>query len=224
MKPIRVLVVDDQAIVRDGLVTILDLADDIEVVGQASEGSGVPELAAATRPDVVLMDLRMPGVDGVQATARLTQTMPGTRVVVLTTHDDDASITAALGAGALGYLTKDASRAALLAAVRSAAADQAVLGAELGARLLARVAASIPAPADDREPGSRTSPSGIRARFPALTPREAEVLALIARGLPNPRIAAELFVTTSTVKTYVNAIFAKLGVATRAEAVTVVLS
>lgn len=210
---IRVLVADDQAIVRDGLVTVLDLSDDVEVVAQAVDGQEAVRLAAETSPDVVLMDLRMPVLDGAGATARILAERPGTRVLVLTTFADDASIAAALRAGAIGYLTKDAGRRELLAAVRAAAEGQAVFDAQVGARLIAGFAA--PAPATDA--------AGLRTRFPELTAREAEVLARLATGAANPEIAAALFVSTATVKSYVNTIFAKLGVTTRPQAITRVL-
>jgi len=216
---IRVLVVDDQAIVRDGLVTVLGLADDVEVVGEAADGEEAVRLAHDTVPDVVLMDLRMPVLDGADATARIVATLPDIRVVVLTTYADDASIARALAAGALGYLTKDAGRQELLAAVRAAASGQAVFDAAVSARLLARFSAAV---ATDTA-ADPLDPTVLRSRFGALTSREAEVLALIAKGRTNPEIAAQLFVGVSTVKTYVNAIFAKLGVTRRAEAVALVL-
>ncbi|MBW4042041.1 MAG: response regulator transcription factor [Acidobacteria bacterium] len=210
---IRVLVADDQAIVRDGLVTVLGLSDDVEVVGQAADGAEAARLATDLAPDVVLMDLRMPVLDGAGATARILAERPGTRVLVLTTFADDASIAAALRAGAVGYLTKDAGRRELLSAVRAAAEGQAVFGAAVGARLVAGFAAPPPA----------TDATGLRSRFPTLTPREAEVLALLARGAANPEIAGALFVSTTTVKSYVTTILAKLGVTTRAQAIALVL-
>ncbi|MBO9055996.1 response regulator transcription factor [Curtobacterium flaccumfaciens pv. flaccumfaciens] len=230
---IRVLVVDDQAIVRDGLVTVLSLVPDLQVVGQAADGAEA--IAAVDRhvPDVVLMDLRMPGVDGPTATARIVAEHPGVAVLVLTTYADDDSITTALRAGARGYLTKDAGRAEIATAVRAVAAGQSTFDATVGARLVARLAggagagagvaagsaAPAPAPASpDPDPG----PS-LGARFPELTPREVDVLERIADGRTNPQIAAELFLTVPTVKSYVNQVFAKLGVRTRAEAVARVL-
>ena len=208
---IRVLVADDQAIVRDGLVTVLDLSDEVEVVGEAADGAEAVRLAVERSPDVVLMDLRMPVLDGAGATARILEERPATRVLVLTTFADDASIAAALRAGAIGYLTKDAGRQEVLAAIRSAAAGQAVFDPAIGARLVAGFAPPAP-PADD-----------LRARFPALTPREADVLALVAAGSANPQIAAALFLSTATVKSYVTTILAKLDVPTRAQAIALVL-
>ncbi|MBO9042913.1 response regulator transcription factor [Curtobacterium flaccumfaciens] len=230
---IRVLVVDDQAIVRDGLVTVLSLVPDLQVVGQAADGAEA--IAAVDRhvPDVVLMDLRMPGVDGPTATARIVAEHPGVAVLVLTTYADDDSITTALRAGARGYLTKDAGRAEIATAVRAVAAGQSTFDATVGARLVARLAggagaragdgvaagsAALAPASPDPDPGS-----SLGARFPELTPREVDVLERIADGRTNPQIAAELFLTVPTVKSYVNQVFAKLGVRTRAEAVARVL-
>jgi DNA-binding NarL/FixJ family response regulator len=211
---IRVLVADDQAIVRDGLVTVLDLSDEVEVVGEAADGAEAVRLAVELRPDVVLMDLRMPVLDGAGATARIVAGAPGTRVLVLTTFADDASVAAALRAGAIGYLTKDAGRRELLSAVRAAAEGQAVFDAGVGARLAAGFA----------PPPSGTEAGALRVRFPELTAREADVLALVARGAATPEIAAELFLSTATVKSYVTTILAKLGAASRAQAIALVLA
>jgi len=203
---IRVLVADDQAIVREGLVTVLDLQPDIDVVASATDGREAVALAVQRHPDVVLMDLRMPGMDGVAATARLAVDAPDAAVLVLTTFADDASIVAALRAGAKGYLTKDAGRAELVAAVRAVARGQTTFDAEVGAKLIGALAASAP-------------PVGLAERFPQLTPREIEVLSLAVDGLSNAEIAGRLFIGVSTVKTHINAIFAKLGVADRAAAI-----
>ncbi|MFJ7288817.1 response regulator [Curtobacterium sp. NPDC098951] len=220
---IRVLVVDDQAIVRDGLVTVLSLVDDLEVVGQASDGAEALDQVARHAPDVVLMDLRMPGVDGPAATARITAEHPGVAVLVLTTFADDASILTALHAGARGYLTKDAGRAEIATAIRAVASGQSTFDAAVGARLVAQLAGGGSLAASPG-PGPASSPdAGLRDRFPALTPREADVLERIAEGRSNPQIAAELFLTVPTVKSYVNQVFTKLGVRTRAEAVARVL-
>ncbi|QVG65910.1 response regulator transcription factor [Curtobacterium flaccumfaciens pv. flaccumfaciens] len=224
---IRVLVVDDQAIVRDGLVTVLSLVPDLQVVGQAADGAEA--IAAVDRhvPDVVLMDLRMPGVDGPTATARIVAEHPGVAVLVLTTYADDDSITTALRAGARGYLTKDAGRAEIATAVRAVAAGQATFDATVGARLVARLAGGAGAgagvAAGSEAPASPDPGPSLGARFPELTPREVDVLERIADGRTNPQIAAELFLTVPTVKSYVNQVFAKLGVRTRAEAVARVL-
>lgn len=210
---IRVLVADDQAIVRDGLVTVLDLLPDVSVVGQAANGEQACRLVAELGVDVVLMDLRMPVLDGAAATARIAREHPTTAVLVLTTFADDASIMGALRAGARGYLTKDAGRAEVAAAVRAVASGQTTLAAEVGARLISGMGAATPSGADD-----------IRSRFPMLTPRERDVLALIADGLSNAEIAERLFVSVTTVKTHINAIFSKLQVRDRAQAIALIRS
>ena len=200
----KVVVADDQAAVRDGLVTLLSTMTGIEVVGAAADGAEAVALVGRTRPDVVLMDLRMPGMDGTEATRRIRDEHPGTRVVVLTTYADDESIVHALRAGALGYLTKDAGREHIRRAVEAAAAGQAVLDPQVQARLVD--AAQL------RPPPSAALPDG-------LTEREGEVLRLIAAGRSNGEIAATLFVSEATVKTHVNHIFAKTGSRDRAQAV-----
>ncbi|MFF2053019.1 response regulator [Leifsonia sp. NPDC058194] len=215
---IRVIVADDQAIIRDGLVTVLGLLPDVEVVGEASDGEQAVALAVAEQPDVALMDLRMPGVDGVAATERISREAPGTAVLVLTTYADDESILAALRAGARGYLTKDAGRAELAAAVRAVASGQSTFAPEVGARIVSSLT-SAPPPSRKASAGA-----AVHARFPALTPREAEVLALVGDGRSNPEIAAALFVSVATVKTHINAIFAKLAVRDRAQAIALVRS
>jgi len=213
---IRVLVVDDQAIVRDGLVTVLSLVPDLEVVGEASDGAEAVAAVDRAAPDVVLMDLRMPVMDGPTATERITGAHPGVAVLVLTTFADDESIVTALRAGARGYLTKDAGRAEIATAIRAVASGQSTFDATVVARLVARL--------DGGATGAPTAaPVGLRTRFPELTPREADVLERIADGRSNPEIAAELFLTVPTVKSYVNQVFTKLGVRTRAEAVALVL-
>jgi len=213
---IRVLVVDDQAIVRDGLVTVLSLVPDLQVTGAAADGAEAIAAVDRDAPDVVLMDLRMPGTDGPTATARIVADHPQVAVLVLTTYADDESIVTALRAGARGYLTKDAGRTEIATAIRAVASGQSTFDATVGARLVAQLAgggATASAPAVP----------ALRERFPDLTPREADVLEQIAAGRTNPQIAAELFLTVPTVKSYVNQVFAKLGVATRAEAVARVL-
>ena len=224
---IRVLVVDDQAIVRDGLVTVLSLVPDLQVVGQAADGAEAIAAVDRHEPDVVLMDLRMPGVDGPTATARIVAEHPGAAVLVLTTYADDDSIVTALRAGARGYLTKDAGRAEIATAVRAVAAGQSTFDATVGARLVARLAGGAGAgngvAAGPAAPASPDPGPSLGARFPELTPREVDVLERIADGRTNPQIAAELFLTVPTVKSYVNQVFAKLGVRTRAEAVARVL-
>jgi DNA-binding NarL/FixJ family response regulator len=206
--PIRVLVADDQALVREGLMTLLQATPGIEPVADAADGAEVVRLAARHRPDVILMDLRMPNVDGVQATREIRAAQPEIEIVVLTTHADEASILDALRAGARGYLTKDAGIQEIARAVHAAAAHQSLLDPVVQAKLLEAVGAAAPAPA----PAPRSLPD-------ELTPREAEVLSLIARGLSNREIAAHLVVSEATVKTHVNHVFAKIGARDRAQAV-----
>jgi DNA-binding NarL/FixJ family response regulator len=209
---VTVVVADDQSAVREGLVLLLSTLPGITVAGQAADGDAAVDLVAATKPQVILMDLNMPRCDGVAATARITAEHPGTRVVVLTTYADDESIIGALRAGALGYLTKDATRAEIGRAVEAAAAGQAVLDPAVQQRLLSAATRS-PAPA---EPQAAVAPSA--ADPDDLTPREAEVLRLIAGGQSNREIARTLFVSEATVKTHVNRIFAKTGSRDRAQA------
>jgi DNA-binding NarL/FixJ family response regulator len=205
---IRVLVADDQATVRDGLVTLLDLTEDFTVVGAAADGLEAVSLTESLRPDVVLMDLRMPNLDGAGATAQIMASFPETAVLVLTTYADDESLAGALRAGARGYLTKDAGRAELAAAVRSVASGQATFAAEIAQRLVQGFTTAAPRP-------------GLRERFPALTAREADVLEAITLGHNNAQIAADLFLSVATVKSYVNSIFAKLGARDRAHAAAI---
>ncbi|NUR83877.1 MAG: response regulator transcription factor [Nonomuraea sp.] len=200
----RVLVVDDQQIMREGLVALLSLMDGIEVAGDAANGEEALRLVATLDPDVVLMDLRMPVMDGVEATRRITRDHPSTAVLVLTTYDDDESITAALLAGARGYLTKDAGRAEIAAALRSAAAGQSTFSAPVSRRLV--------------EALSRREPGPVAQAPDGLTVREVEVLRLIARGLSNAEIAATLVIAETTVKTHINNAFAKIGARNRTEA------
>ncbi|MCE0766676.1 response regulator transcription factor [Pseudonocardia kujensis] len=202
---LRVVLADDQRIVRDGLVTLLGLLPGIEVVGAAADGAAAVELVAEHAPDVLLTDLRMPGVDGVEATRRVRAEHPGTAVVVLTTYVDDEAVVPALRAGAVGWLSKDADAEAIGRALRSAADGQTTLDPVAAARL---VGGAAPAP----EPAPDALPDG-------LTPREAEVLTLIAEGLSNQQIARRLVVGEATVKTHVNHLFAKAGLRDRAQAV-----
>jgi DNA-binding NarL/FixJ family response regulator len=197
---IRVVVADDQQVVREGLVALLGLIDGVEVTGAAANGVEAVDLVARGNVDVVLMDLRMPVLDGTQATARITADFPDVAVLVLTTYADDASIANALRAGARGYLTKDAGRAEIGAALRSTAAGQSTFDTEVSKRLIAGLA-----PTAQENDG--------------LTARETEVLRLIAQGLSNPEIAGRLFISEATVKTHINNTFAKIGARHRAEAV-----
>jgi len=222
-EPVTVVVADDQSAVREGLVLLLGTLPGISVAGQASDGDAAVDLVARTRPQVVLMDLNMPGCDGVAATRRITAEHPGTRVVVLTTYADDESIIGALQAGALGYLTKDATRAEIGRALRAAAAGQAVLDPDVQRRLLSAAARApeMPAPTGTPgTPGAPGAPGGAGSReADDLTPREAEVLRLIAEGQSNREIARTLFVSEATVKTHVNRIFAKTASRDRAQAI-----
>jgi DNA-binding NarL/FixJ family response regulator len=204
---IRVVVADDQTAVREGLELLLDLLDDVTVVGTAGDGDDAVRLVAEKGADVVLMDLRMPRCDGVTATARIRTEYPGTQVVVLTTYAEDSDILAALRAGALGYLTKDAGRVQIAHAVRSAAAGQSVLDPQVQQRLLAAAATG-----GIQATGDQQLPDG-------LTAREGDVLRLIADGLSNREIAGKLYVSEATVKSHINRLFAKTGVRDRAQAV-----
>ncbi|OWA12718.1 DNA-binding response regulator [Streptomyces sp. CS159] len=208
---LKVVVADDQAAVREPLAAVLGLAGDIDVVAAAADGIEVLAAVAAGPVDVVLMDLRMPVLDGIETTRRLTEEYPEVAVVVLTTFADDDSILGALGAGARGYLTKNAGRQDITRAIRAAGAGQSVLDREVQNRLLAtaRTRAAAPAP-------------GEAARQPLpddLTPREREVLALIGQGLSNRGIAEKLFISEATVKTHINNLFAKAHIRDRADAV-----
>ncbi len=207
--PVRVLVADDQAAVRDGLVTLLDLDPQITVVAEAADGKQALDAVASTDPDVALMDLHMPVMDGIEATARITAQHPRTKVVVLTTYADDVSIHGALQAGALGYLTKDSGREDIARAVLAAAAGQSVLDGEIQRRLVSAATATRPVAVPD---AAAPTPDN-------LTVREVEVLRLIAAGRSNVQIAAELFVSEATVKTHINHLFAKTGARDRAQAV-----
>jgi len=208
--PIRVLVVDDQELVRSGFCVILDVAEDITVVGEAANGEAALLAAAAYHPDVVLMDIRMPGMDGLEATRLLTRGSPdqtAPKVVMLTTFDLDEYVYEALRAGASGFLLKDSPRADLLAAVRAAAAGNALLAPTVTRRLIEAFAR--------RPPEAAPSP----ARLGSLTAREREVLMLLARGRSNTEVAAALFVSEATVKTHVGNLLAKLGLRDRVQAV-----
>jgi DNA-binding NarL/FixJ family response regulator len=215
--PIRVLIADDQRVVREGLSMLVGLLDDVQVVGAACDGAEAVRLAETYRPDVVLMDLRMPDLDGIAATARLRDRLPAARVLVLTTYADEDAIVPALRAGARGYLTKDASAEQIEAALRAVHAGQTYLDPAVQERLVAAVIRS-PDPADPAGTGAATG-TGSRAPPDGLTTREAEVLALLASGLSNAEIAQRLYLSHATVKTHINRIFAKTGARDRAQAV-----
>jgi DNA-binding NarL/FixJ family response regulator len=210
---VSVLLADDQRLVRESLATMLGLLDGIELVATASDGEEASALAAEHRPEVVLMDLRMPRVDGIEATRRLRERQPEVRVIALTTYADDESVLAALRAGARGYLTKDASAEDIRAAIFSVAAGEAALDPAVQHHVVAAVAGDASATGDGgRESSDTALPDG-------LTPREAEVLALIAEGLTNAEIAERLVVSPTTVKSHINHLFGKAGLRDRAQAV-----
>jgi DNA-binding NarL/FixJ family response regulator len=208
--PIRVLIADDQRVVRDGLTMLVGLIDEVEVLGAACDGAEAVRLAEVHHPDVILMDLRMPGIDGITATAQLRQRLPATQVLVLTTYADEDAIVPALQAGARGYLTKDASAEQIETAIRAVHAGQTHLDPAVQERLVAAVI-SRPPPAGPAGPAGKP-PGG-------LTAREAEVLTLLAAGLSNTEIAQRLYLSHATVKTHINRIFAKTGARDRAQAV-----
>lgn len=195
---IRVLVADDHPIVRSGIVALLQTAQDVEVVGEATTGFEAVELASRLTPDLVLMDLRMPGMNGDEATAKILAATPGIRVLILTTYESDDSILTAIEAGASGYLLKAAPQEEILAGVRSVARGEVALAPSIAALLVQRV----------------------KTPNPTLSPRETEVLKLVSAGHSNPSIAAQLFLSEATVKTHLLHVFEKLEVSDRTRAVT----
>ena len=200
---ISIVLVDDHPVVRVGLRGMLEAADDLRVIGEAGSGDEALVLVAALLPDVVLMDLRMPGTDGVTATARIVEQHPSVKVLVLTTYDTDTDILRAVEAGATGYLLKDTPVAVLIDAIRAAARGETVLAPPVAARLVTRM----------RSPVAEQ-----------LTPREVQVLALVGQGLSNVEIGRELFIGEATVKTHLLRAFAKLGVNDRTAAVTAAIA
>ena len=213
--PVRVLLADDQALVRSGFRMLLDAEDDITVVGEAANGAEAVPRARATRPDVVLMDIRMPVMDGLEATRRILELLPGCRVLMLTTFDLDRYVYAALRLGASGFLLKDVTADHLAGAVRLVGTGDALLAPSITRRLVERFATQ-----DQARPAEqpRADPAGTLA---PLTPREREVLTLVGRGMSNAELAAALFLSEATVKTHVARIFAKLALRDRAQAVVV---
>lgn len=200
--PIRVLLADDHPVVRGGLSALFETLDGIVVVAEAEDGEAAIRETALHRPDVVVMDLRMPGMDGVAATRRITKDFPGTAVLVLTMFDEDALIAAALSAGARGYLLKGANQAEIERAIRAVGSGDAIFSSGVAERVLRRVTPDAP----------------VRA-LPQLTSRERDVTDLLAAGLSNAAIADRLALATKTVGNHISAVFLKLGVATRSEAI-----
>lgn len=206
-----VLLVDDQALLRMGFRMVLEAEDDLTVVGEADDGHAAVAQVKALRPDVVLMDVRMPGMNGIEATERIVAEHPASRVLILTTFDLDEYAFAALRAGASGFLLKNAEPTELVAAIRSVASGDAVISPRVTRRMLEMFSGHLP------EPGK--APTGIDPRLAELTPREVEVLRAVAEGLSNGEIAERLFLSEATVKTHVGRILAKLGVRDRVQAV-----
>ncbi|MEV4549097.1 response regulator [Nonomuraea wenchangensis] len=208
---IRVLLADDEVLVRSGFKVLLDLEDGITVVGEATDGAEAVERARATRPDVVLMDIRMPRVDGIQATAQIARTrgLEQVRVLILTTYDTDEYVFDALQAGASGFLLKDAGPAELLHAIRVIAAGEALLAPRITRRLIGQFTAR------------RTAARSAEDRLAVLTEREREVLALVGQGLSNQEIGAALFLSPATARTHVSRAMAKLGARDRAQLVVI---
>jgi DNA-binding NarL/FixJ family response regulator len=206
---IRVLIADDQSLVRTGFSMILDATDDIEVVGEAADGAAAVTMARAVHPDVVLMDVRMPGTDGITATGQITAELPGTRILILTTFDLDDYVHAGLRAGASGFLLKDVPAPDLMAAIRTVAAGDSVLSPSTTRRLIERFVPLLPT-----EAAAATTDS-----LASLTNREKEVFELIARGRSNKEIADTLYLSEGTVKIHVSRVLAKLGLRDRVHAV-----
>jgi len=204
--PIRIIVADDHPVVRGGLVALLRTIPSLDVVGEAADGETAVRLTHEYRPDVVLMDVRMPGMDGVEATRQIREKTPESRVLILTMYDDDATVFTAMKAGAQGYLLKESEQDDIVRAVHAVVAGEAIFGPGVAARVLGYFTEPPPAVVADYP-------------FPELTQREREVLDLLAQGKKNADIAAELFVSPKTVSNQLTAIFAKLQVASRGEAI-----
>jgi len=205
MEPLRVLIADDHPLFRKGMRALLTATPGTEVIGEATTGQEAIELAAALQPDVILMDLQMPGINGIEATRQILHTSPHIRILVVTLFEDDASIFSALRAGARGYILKDAKEEEMLRAIRAVGSGEAIFSPAIATRLMDFFAAPRPA-----------APKEI---FPTLTEREREILQMIARGRTNNDIAKELALSTKTVGNYVSNIFSKLQVADRAQAI-----
>jgi DNA-binding NarL/FixJ family response regulator len=205
----KVLICDDQALIRDGLEMLLKLEKDIEVVGLAQDGAEAVEQVARHQPDLVLMDLKMPGMNGIEATRQIHTHYPAVKVLVLTTYNNDEWVLDAVRAGAAGYLLKDTPREEVLKAVRGTVEDKTFVDPAVAGKLLGRVAEQ------------QTQPSTLLTD--KLTPREVDVLRLLARGLTNTDIAARLYLSEGTVRNHISAIFAKLGVSDRTQAAVIAI-
>jgi DNA-binding NarL/FixJ family response regulator len=205
MTPVRILIADDHPLVRSGLRALLAAAEDLEVVGEAATGEEAVTLAASLQPDVIVMDLRMPGINGIDATRRIVQAHRQVRILVVTLFEDDDSVFAALRAGARGYLLKDADEVEVLRAIRAVSSGEAIFSATIAQHLFEFFASPRPAQAV--------------LPFPELTDREREILTLIAQGRKNAEIAHALVITPKTVRNYISSIFSKLQVADRAQAI-----
>jgi DNA-binding NarL/FixJ family response regulator len=205
MEPLRVLIADDHPLFRHGIHALLDAAPDFEVVGEATTGDEAVAMAAALQPDVILMDVRMPGANGIEATRRIVRESPHIRILIVTMFEDDASVFTAMRAGARGYVLKDAEKAEMLRAIRAVGSGEAIFSPAIATRLIDFFAAPKPAAAPDA--------------FPDLTEREREILDLIAQGKSNADIAGQLVLSPNTVRNYVSNIFSKLQVADRAHAI-----
>jgi DNA-binding NarL/FixJ family response regulator len=205
MEPLRVLIADDHPLFRHGIHALLDATPDCEVVGEATTGDEAVAMAAALQPDVILMDIQMPGVNGIEATRRIVRESPHIRILIITMFEDDASVFTAMRAGARGYVLKDAEKAEMLRAIRAVGSGEAIFSPAIATRLIDFFSAPKPATAPDA--------------FPDLTEREREILDLIAQGKSNADIAGQLVLSPNTVRNYVSNIFSKLQVADRAHAI-----
>ena len=211
--PVSVVLADDQALMRMGFRMVLEAEEDITVVGEASDGTSALAQAKALNPDVILMDVRMPGMNGIEATERIAQECPGTRVLILTTFDLDEYAFAGLRAGASGFLLKDTRPTELAEAIRTVASGEAVVSPRITQRMLEMFASSLP---NSGTPAQASDP-----RIDSLTPREKEILVLMSQGMSNAEIAEHLVVSATTVKTHVGNVLAKLDVRDRVQAVVV---
>jgi DNA-binding NarL/FixJ family response regulator len=205
MEPLRVLIADDHPLFRHGLSALLDTSRDFEVAGEATTGEEVIELATALQPDVILMDIQMPGINGIEATRRILHTSPHIRILIVTMFEDDTSVFTAMRAGARGYVLKDAQKDDMLQAIRAVGRGEAIFSPAIATRLIDFFAAPRP-----------VAPPHA---FPELTEREREILTLIAQGHSNTEIATRLVLSPNTVRNYVSNIFSKLQVADRAQAI-----